>query len=280
MTHSTTDEMTLSQRLTAERLARGWSVQDVAERLGASTAVIQQLESAEASGLAGVYRDAYLKRYLKLMDLEDTAVDGSELPQLQVVLPVPKRRRWLERALGWTRYAVASLIIVPPLVWFSINHSTSWITGGLAGSGQLPPAEITEPRVRQLKASQMPARALGGRTQERGDLGNTAGTNVGDSVDPSADAPAPLVHVLKVNLLEDSWLEVTDSEGKRLEHNLLRADAEYSYQGEPPFNVLVGLGSVVQFELNGQLIEHLDSDQAEGLMAFQIDAAGEVIRKQ
>ncbi|HEY7907202.1 MAG TPA: RodZ domain-containing protein [Wenzhouxiangella sp.] len=280
VTHSSKDEMTLSQRLAAERVARGWSVQDVAEQLGASASVVRQLESDEAIDLAGIYRDAYLRRYLNLMGLGDSGLVGSDLPQLQVVLPMPKRRRWLEKTMGWARYAVASLIIVPPLLWFSINHSTSWITGGLADSAKVSPVELSEPRVRHLQASQIPARALGGGSQES--LGSSQQTPENDfGLDGvSSTVPTPLIHVLKVRLSEDSWLEVRDSEGKRLEHNLLRADSEYSYQGEPPFEVFVGLGSAVEFELNGQSIEHLESTQAEGLMEFKIDASGGVIQKQ
>lgn len=281
VSHSARDEMTLRQRLAAERVARGWSVLDVAKRIGASAAVIRQLECDEAVGLAGVYRDAYLKRYLDLMGFEDS-VGGSNLPQLQVVLPMPKRRRWLEKTMGWARYALASLslIIVPPLVWFSINHSASWITGELGESSGWASVQTLAPNVRLLNASQLPVRSLGGSTQDSSDQSSAVRA---DSFNPdvaTTDGPVVVVNVLKVQLLEDSWLELRDSEGKRLEHNLLRADAQYSYQGEPPFEVLVGLGSAVQFQLNGQVVEHLDSDSAEGLMEFQIDASGGVTRKQ
>lgn len=279
MTGSAKHEMTLSQRLAAERAARGWSIQDVAERLGASVTVVQQLESDGVSDLAGVYRDAYLKRYLDLMGFADSGVVGSDMPPLRVVLPMLKSRRWLEKTLGFARYAVASLIIVPPLVWFSINHSASWITGGLADSGEITPTNISQPNVRHLKASQMPARALGGTIQDDSDPVNPMSA---DAVRPdvSTDVLAPMVNLLKVRLLEDSWLEVADSEGKRLEHNLLRAGSEHSYQGEPPFEVFVGLGSAVLFELNGQSIEHLDSSRPDGLMEFEIEASGTVTRKQ
>ncbi len=273
------NEMTPSQLLSKERLARGWSVKEVAQQLGASEAVVQQLESDEPGNLAGVYRDAYLKRYLSLMGFTEIEVMESDTPQLQVVLPMPKRRRWLEKTLGWARYALASLIVFPPLVWVSVNHSTSWITGGLMGLGEIPPIQTSAPNVRQLQASQIPVRALKG--DGVGDFGqdNLASADA-VGLEFSRRAPsAPLPNVLKVRMLEDSWLELTDSQGQRLEQNVLRADAEYSYLGEPPFSVLVGLGSAVEFELDGHIIEHLDSDQAKGLMEFEITTNGEVTPK-
>ena len=48
----------LSERLRKERLARGWSIEDAADRVGASVSVIDQLESDVTTQLAGIYRDA------------------------------------------------------------------------------------------------------------------------------------------------------------------------------------------------------------------------------
>ena len=270
----------LSERLRKERLARGWSIEDAADRVGASVSVIDQLESDVTTQLAGIYRDAYLKRYLGVLEIDAGEVGESAVPELRVVLPMPKRRRWLERSIGWARYALASLIIVPPLVWFSIHHSTSWIAGGFGEFGGSSSVETSPPSVRRLQASQIPARALSGSVS--GDLSKS---QTGSASTPGGDqalltVSEPLVNELKLNLTEDSWVELKDAEGNRLEHNLLRADREYRYQGEPPFEVFVGLGAAVSFELNGQPIDHLNAAESEGLMAFQIDAAGQVTRKQ
>lgn len=278
-THST-QLPAISQRLREERLSRGWSLEDAANRIGASVAVVNQLESDATTHLAGIYRDAYLKRYLRALDMTDVDVDESVAPALRVVLPMPKRHRRLERSIGWARYALASLIIVPPLVWFSIHHSTSWIVDGLGGQSDTKTAQATSASVRHLQASQIPMRPLSesapeGPSQDQSGTERSAGGDQAMLVVPEA-----LVNVLKVHLSEDSWVELRDAEGNRLEHNLLRADREYTYEGEPPFEVFVGLGSAVSFELNGQPVDHLDSAQREGLMAFHIDASGQVRSKQ
>ena len=277
---SSNDIPTLAQRLREERLSRGWSIEDVAEQIGASAVVVEQLESDGTSQLPGVYRDAYLKRYLRVLEMDEYDLGEPAVPDLRVVLPMPKRRLWLERSIAWARYALASLIIIPPLVWFSIHHSTSWIAGGfddLEGSRAI---ETSSPSVRRLQASQVPARSLSESVSEVLSQNQTGSENAPRDNESLLGAPEPLVNVLKVYLTEDSWVELKDAEGNRLEHNLLRRDREYSYQGEPPFEVFVGLGSALTFELNGQPINHLEVAQGEGLMAFYIDAAGQVSRKQ
>lgn len=270
----------LSERLRQGRLDRGWSIEDAADHIGASVSIIHQLESDATMQLAGIYRDAYLKRYLTVLEIDGGDVGESVIPELRVVLPMPKRRRWLERSIGWARYALASLIIVPPLVWFSIHHSTSWITDGFGEFGDSNLVQTSSPSVRRLQASQIPARALSGSVSEdlsRSQMGSARVSGGGQAL---LEASEPLVNELKVNLSEDSWVELKDAQGNHLEHNLLRAEREYRYQGEPPFEVFVGLGSAVSFELNGQPIDHLDAAEIEGLMAFQIDAAGRVTPKQ
>jgi len=271
---------TLGQRLRKERLARGWSVKHAAEQIRSSDAVVRWLESDAVTELAGVYRDAYLKRYLELLNIDGADMGESNVPALQVVLPLPKRRYWLERSVGWARYALASLIIVPPLVWFSIHHSTSWIAAGFNEKSDSQPRQVLAPSVRHLQASQIPTRALS--TSASGDVVET-GIISGDvpaKGEGIMGASETVVSVLNVYLTEDSWVELIDSRGHLLEHDLLRADREYSYQGSPPFEVLVGLGSGVVFELDGQVVDHLDSAQFEGLMAFNINGSGQVTQKQ
>jgi len=73
---------------------------------------------------------------------------------------------------------------------------------------------------------------------------------------------------------EDSWVEVSDSDGKRLIYDLLRADKEYLVSGKTPFKVFLGNAKAVRIEYNGELI-NLDKYIRGNLARFRLGEAGE-----
>jgi cytoskeleton protein RodZ len=78
-------------------------------------------------------------------------------------------------------------------------------------------------------------------------------------------------------LLEDSWIEIHDAEGTRLEYDLLRSGQTRSYEGQAPFSLLVGRSSAVKLQVNGQQVTwegHDSGDVAE----IAVAADGQVAR--
>jgi len=73
---------------------------------------------------------------------------------------------------------------------------------------------------------------------------------------------------------EDSWVEVSDSDGKRLIYDLLRADKEYLVSGNTPFKVFLGNAKAVTIEYNGELF-NLDKYIRGNLARFKLGEAGE-----
>jgi len=80
----------------------------------------------------------------------------------------------------------------------------------------------------------------------------------GDSTDLE-----PLVNViefettdhLRLQMLDDSWVEITDADGERLEYDLLSADRVKTYTGKAPFRLLFGRASAVELYLNDEYVD-------------------------
>lgn len=74
---------------------------------------------------------------------------------------------------------------------------------------------------------------------------------------------------LRVRMLRDSWVEVFDAQGRRLEHNLLRAGEAHDFEGQAPFSVLLSQGLAAEIWLHGQRVE-FEEPLSNGLLRLQI----------
>lgn len=74
---------------------------------------------------------------------------------------------------------------------------------------------------------------------------------------------------LRLRMLRDSWVEVFDAQGDRLEHNLLRAGEAHDFDGQPPFSVLLSQGLAADIWLYGQRV-YFEAPPSGGLLRLQI----------
>ncbi len=215
-----------------------------------------------------------------------------------------RKNHWINASFSWLRYALVSAVIVAPMVWFGINHSVLWLTDGLEatpeGTERGAKASSERRQVRIIRASQLPPRGQSqsqsqlqsqpqssNQQPEANALESQPGRGAGDTPQlPTNILPEvqPVVHELTIRLSEDSWIEVVDAEDSRLEHNLLRGDTAQRYQGEPPFDLLLGKGSAVELALNDQVVNHLsvqdEPSGSVGLVELRVFADGRVERKR
>ena len=301
----------LGVALYSARLAKGWSVAEVAERIGASVYLVVSLERDAGAELAPVYRDGFLRRYLHLMGMDEEVAPTAPPPAIRPVVTGvrgSRKNHWINASFSWLRYALVSVVIVAPMVWFGINHSVLWLTDGLEatpeGTERGAKASSERREVRIIRASQLPPR---GQSQSQSQLQSQPqssnqqpepnavlsqpGRGAGDTPQlPTGMLPEPQpvaesgAHELTVRLSEDSWIEVVDAEDSRLEYDLLRGDTAQQYQGEPPFDLLLGKGSAVELALNGQVVNHLSVEDepsgSVGLVELRVFADGRVERKR
>ncbi|MDR9453459.1 MAG: helix-turn-helix domain-containing protein, partial [Wenzhouxiangella sp.] len=155
----------LGAALYLARQAKGWSVAEVAERIGASVSLVASLERDAGAELAPVYRDGFLRRYLHLVGMDEEVAPTAPPPAIRPILTGVRgirKNHWINASFSWLRYALVSVVIVAPMLWFGINHSVLWLTDGLEatpeGSERAAKANSERRQVRIIRASQLPPR--------------------------------------------------------------------------------------------------------------------------
>lgn len=71
----------------------------------------------------------------------------------------------------------------------------------------------------------------------------------------ASDATASATPALRLKLQSDSWVEITDSTGKRLEYDLLRGGSVNDYAGQAPYRILIGRATGVVLEHQGETVD-------------------------
>lgn len=251
--------------LASARVARELSVKDVATALKLSRSIIEALEADRLDRIAPIYRRGYLINYARELGLDPERllpqVTETEAPPLRDVLPRPAPTGRMDRVVRSASYLIATTLIVPPLVYFFVTGGTRLFDA---------PSEVAETAapIATSDADSMSrriARALSLDTetpdQQSGPLSASAlpltslrSAETEQSVEASAVEPDPErtpLHQLEIELVEDSWVEINDAAGQRIEFDLLRAGERRSYAAMPPFRVLLGRANAVDIQLDG-----------------------------
>ncbi len=210
---------------------------------------------------------------------------------LPTAIPAAPARRLFDNALRIASYVVVTAGVVIPLVWWFtqgavrmsfdeslVSSSVPVQEGEVSSSDSTAVASIrpghfnasAAPFASMSPASQTPAgqgAVLNGQTMLTGALSANATTaqplqppyrplpqsQQPDAVRASSEsaAIAPAGDLLQLRLLNDSWVEITDADGERVEFDLLRTGQLHQYQVNLPLDILIGKASAVDVLLNG-----------------------------
>lgn len=280
----------IGEELRLRRETLGLDQGDVARQIHLPGMVVNDIETGQVDKLSSLYRRGYIRNYARLLGLDPDellADDGEgDLPQLRQVLPVSRGRWRLERYLKVATYAIVTVAIVPPLVYFFVAGGTRMLEREPAGekattelrsaqnggSTESPAATASRsnaddaPAARHVSASALPLNPV----RPGKDVLTEATPPVASPPEAGDEAilpdAGPQLSALQLELLEDSWIEIHDAEGTRLEYDLLRGGQTLGYEGQAPFRLLVGRSSAVELQVNGQPVTwegHDSGDVAE-----------------
>lgn len=274
-------------QLRAMRERQGLEISEVARRLRLPTRTIEQLESGQFERIGPTYRRGYLANYARLLGLEPdpllNLLDPVESAPLRPVLPVRKSGQRWGTALNFATYALVSGVIVAPLVYFFVLGGARLFESELSGvvrdgtdaaAAELPVAGYRE-RIADvlslntaqdaehdglhLSASALPLTAM--RPSEPvARVEPSPASTAPASTAPTIVQPDPLA-TLRLELSADSWVEIEDARGERLEFDLLRGGAAREYAGRAPFSLLLGRASGVSIELDGEPVAFVGQDR-------------------
>jgi cytoskeleton protein RodZ len=248
---------TIGTRLRAGRQRSGLSVAATAEKLHLDPKVIEALEADRFAELgAPVYVRGHLRRYadfvgepgVELVAAYTAREARAPSPDLTQV-PQTGHRADPRRLVTPVRLLVGAVVLVVALWWV------------LAGSKSRPArtdarptrnAEDVTARTSATVAANPPAATP---VAQAGTAPAAAAAT--PAVDPAAQSrkeDAAPVHPtrLKLELANDSWVEVYDSRGERLFYDVATAGSVQSVEGRPPLRVVLGNSAGVTVEVDGQ----------------------------
>ena len=274
------------KRLASARSALNLSREDVSKQLRLGLDVVVALEEEDYTKLTvPIFVNGYLRNYAGLLKIpaepllaaySQIHVDSPTLVAEAARKPAPLYSKLLIKT--------ASLLIVLVLIAGLI----SWVQNQDFDFSSLPDFSVTKSEQKQTK----PVAVLTPLPEPTPlpELNETDEQPVEANIDvPVAEQqplvekeiepqPQPQLEIAKnkalISVNEDSWVEISDSNGKRLIYDLLRADKEYLVSGSTPFKVFLGNAKAVRIEYNGELI-NVDQYTRGNLARFRLGAVGE-----
>ena len=277
---------TIGQRLRAGRERAGLSVAASAEKLHLDPKVIEALEADRFAELgASVYVRGHLRRYADFVgepgaELVNayTTLSASRPPPPDLTQVPQAEHRTDARRLVTPLTGLAGAAALALVIW--------WV---LAGSKQGPtpvearpvptPAPVAAPAT--VLAATAPAAEPAAQPVATGPVAvAVAPATVAETAAPARkdDATAARSTRLKLELVNDSWVEVYDSRGERLFYDVATAGSVQSVEGRPPLRVVLGNSAGVTVEVDGQARDIPGNAQDGEGARFVVNRSGSLSR--
>lgn len=285
-------------RLRAAREARGYTVEACGQALRLPTRLIRQLEAGEYGGIDyQVYLAGYLTKYGRYVGVDEEAIQVElarmtpRQPDLVVTGGVSHSRYLLERYVTAATYVVLTAVIVVPMVWLGVRGTLDRDMARLAPLDAAPvaqqdaPAPSSSSGLVATTTESKPAPAAEPRAEDQQPLlasmamfpplDHSASKSplVTATAPPSATDPANNgvgAHGLTLSLPSASWVEVTASDGSRLEYGILPAGTQKSYRSDKTLDVRIGNAAGAQATIDGQPVE-IDTFRRANVARFRVD---------
>jgi len=278
--------MAFGTRLRAAREARGLTVESCGQALRLPSRLLRQLEMGEYGGIDyQVYLAGYLTKYGRHVGVDETALEGElaritpRQPTLVVTGGISHSRYLLERYATAATYVVLTAVIVVPMVWLGIRGTLDRDMARLSPLDATPVAQQDAPASASTSGTPSIA-ATPPPAATHDDQPLLASMAVFPPLDtelrapkvavPVAAAPAAGAHSLTLSLPAASWVEVTSTDGSRLEYGLLPAGTEKTYQSSAPLEVRIGNAGTASVKVDGQSVP-LDAFRRANVARFRLD---------
>ena len=280
------DPGSIGQRLRAAREKRGWSCDDVGTRLKLQARLIRRIEEDDFTGIAhAVYLRGYLTSYARLLDiplvLADKVVEehGEQAPLVSTGR-VSRSRYLLDRYSVSATYLILTALVVGPAVWLATHGG---LEQNLARTVMLDgPTETREAQIPGIADEASTSENTSSTSssnvsaQPSATSGSVSPGNTSDADAPpiiasmapfsAAQAPKPAIpsidvapikgkHSLVLKLTQASWVEVTTTNGEKLEYGLLEAGVERSYASDGAISVRIGNAQGAEIVADGKSID-------------------------
>ncbi|MFT5140278.1 MAG: cytoskeleton protein RodZ [Lysobacterales bacterium] len=266
--------LTTGERLRQEREKRGLDLTEVAVKLRIDLPVMNAVEQDKLAHLALVYQRGYIRTYAQFLNFKNDDIEqmleaiGHEHPEIHTVFPEAGNPNQADRWIKATSYVLASLL-VGTLAWQFTHEAVRLSQSGaspLAASDGLQdgrPGTLLDPASNQINSAthvNASIAAIEILQQQRSARKN--GSELAwaalqpDTIENVAtNSLAPGEFALELTASGDSWVEISDATGKKLEVDIVRGGSTKHYIGVAPFDIQFGRASALNLYLDGQLVD-------------------------
>jgi cytoskeleton protein RodZ len=255
-----------------EREQKGLTIELASRQSRIKRSVIIAIETGETGEIPSVYLRGYIRNYARFLgvdaaDLEDKMehVKGAD-PEVRTVFTVKNNRGNAEKWLKASGYLAASALIAT-LAWqftheavrFSQGDSqltsSTVISSDTGGPGSQESRPDVRPASTHLNASIASVETLGKRSELAGDSAAEQAWAAVSGTPDTALVGASQSHNLSITTSADTWVEISDGTGDKLELDLIRAGSSRQYNGQAPFDIMIGRASAVVLDMDGSAVD-------------------------
>lgn len=241
------------QLLAVARESAGLTVEEAATRLRLSVRQVLALEADETSALPGdTFVRGFIRNYAKLLGLDAAPllaayrVSVPDTGALTISLhseniPIISHDKKI-----WKPYMLATVIVGLALggwmiyMEYAVNDRHKVVAEKVVTEKPLPPVPV---------APEMAAPML---------LQAPLATPIPPEMQAAESATAPIPPTaarLVMTFVEQSWVSVTDRDGKQLFNKSQPAGSEGATEGSPPFNIVIGNATGVRLTYNDKPVD-------------------------
>jgi cytoskeleton protein RodZ len=247
----------IGERLRAGRERAGLSVAAAAEKLHLDIKVIEALEADRFNELgASVYVRGHLRRYADFVgepgaELVSTYTARDAKPPPPDLTQVPHPRRSDPRRLVTPLAGLACAVVLMLAIWWVLSGSHPSATPPTVS----PPPPSTEAPASSVTPSASKSPPSGAAIPVVASAVPPATSDTVNAQTKREDAASAREIRLKLELTNDSWVEIYDARGQRLFYDVASAGSVQSVSGRGPLRVVLGNAAGVTVDVDGKTRE-------------------------
>ena len=254
-----------------EREQKGLTIEAVAAQSGIKVSVLNAIETSETGDIPLVYLRGYIRNYARFLGVASPEfetklenVQGKD-PAVRTVFTTAAKHSHTERWLKASSYLAASALIAT-LAWQFTHEAVRFSQGDsqLTSSPSSAPVSgepVLPEGVQETRQPNTHVNASIASMEMLSKRGELAGESPAEqawaaiSGPPEASAEDSPIHNLSITTSADTWVEISDAAGVQLELDLIRAGSSREYNGQPPFDVMIGRASAVELGMDGDNVD-------------------------
>ncbi len=261
---SQVNDLPVGEILRRARVHYEHSIPDIERVLRIPAAQLEAIEGGHYDLLPGrVYAIGFVRSYSQYLGLDsehivalfkDQSANSAVVPDLH--FPVSAEQSSLPSK--WIVLGTIAALILLPILWSQLKSTEE------TGSAKIPliTEEITQSVSDNMvgNTAEIPADVNKPQTQQATEINETELS--ADPTDPqAAEAFAPIQtpesQRIILTIIENSWVEIRDSSGKRLVSRVLKAGDQYFVPNHPGLKMSIGNAGGVELSLDGNTLPPL-----------------------